>query len=172
VHLTGIAWQKRSHTKYFDNQKTYKMFYKLIVHCLRCSSTALAIMLVWAEPTTTGVGGVGGTNNNCGTKGGWNDVKKEVCGTAGSTSSLSVRTVVPSILRFLSNKSKEQASFWRRVGIGMVGIRMPTKEEWDHNILELCTVFASADVKTAWDLHIGDMLGAAKEEGVTGAAAQ
>ena len=56
-------------------------------------------------------------------------------------------------------------------------IPMPTKEEWDHlqrlcpNILELCSVFASADVKTAWDLHIGDILGAAKDEGVPGAAA-
>ena len=30
---------------------------------------------------------------------------------------------------------------------------------------------ASADVKTAWDLHIGDMLGAAKDQGVSGAAA-
>jgi hypothetical protein len=56
-------------------------------------------------------------------------------------------------------------------------IPMQTKEEWDHleslcpNILELCTVFASADVKTAWDLHIGDILEAAEEEGVTGSAA-
>ena len=23
AHLTGIAWQKKSHTKYFDNLKTY-----------------------------------------------------------------------------------------------------------------------------------------------------
>ncbi len=34
--------------------------------------------------------GVGGTNNNCRTEGGWNGVKKEVCGSAGSTTSLSV----------------------------------------------------------------------------------
>ncbi len=31
AHFTGIAWQKRSHTKYFDNQKNYKIFYKLLV---------------------------------------------------------------------------------------------------------------------------------------------
>ena len=118
AHLTGIAWQKRSHTKYFDNQKTYKMFYKLIVRCLRCSSTALAIVLQskivdwlrarheqkaadWFEEYWTGDrgnymlahAGVGGTNNNCGTEGGWNGVKKEVCGSAGTTTSLSVRIV-------------------------------------------------------------------------------
>ena len=33
------------------------------------------------------------------------------------------------------------------------------------NILELCTVFARADIKAAWDLHIQEMLEAAKEEG-------
>ena len=31
AHLTGIAWQKRSHTKFFDDQATYKKFYKLVV---------------------------------------------------------------------------------------------------------------------------------------------
>jgi hypothetical protein len=47
---------------------------------------------------------------------------------------------------------------------------MLSKEEWDHleslchYILELCTVYASADVKSKWDLHIGDMLVAAEEE--------
>jgi hypothetical protein len=100
-----------------------------------------------------------------------------------------VRIVVPSILRFLVNKSKESASFWKRdtrsrkktssAMFTFPSIPMPTKKEWDHlqrplacpNILELCTVFASADVKTAWDLFIGDILGAAKDEGVTGAAA-
>jgi hypothetical protein len=51
-------------------------------------------------------------------------------------------------------------------------IPVPTKEEWNHveslrpNILELCTVFASAEIKSAWDLHIQDMLEAAEEEGV------
>ncbi len=40
-------------------------------------------------------------------------MKKEVCGKAGSTSSLAVRSVIPSLLRFLNNKSKEQASYWR-----------------------------------------------------------
>jgi hypothetical protein len=53
----------------------------------------------------------GGTNNNCGVEGGWNGVKKEVCGTAGSTSSLAVLSVIQSLLRFLNNKSKEQASY-------------------------------------------------------------
>jgi hypothetical protein len=26
AHLTGIAWQKRSHTKYFHNQRTYSIY--------------------------------------------------------------------------------------------------------------------------------------------------
>ena len=58
--------------------------------------------------------GVGGTNNNCGVEGGWNGVKKEVCGTARSTASLAVWSVIPSLLRFLNNKSKEQASYWMK----------------------------------------------------------
>ena len=212
AHLTGIAWQKRSHTRFFDDQKTYKRFYKLLVRCLRCSNTALATILQckivewlrnqnehraaeWFEEYWTGERGnymlahaeVGGTNNNCGVEGGWNGVKKEVCGTAGSTSSLAVRSVVPSLLRFLNNKSKEQASYWRidtrarhKTGSAMFtfpSIPVPTKEEWNHveslrpNILELCTVFARPDIKAAWDLHIQDMLEAAEEEGVADSAA-
>ena len=85
-------------------------------------------------------------------------MKKEVCGTAGSTSSLAVGAVYPSLLRFLNNKSKEQASYWRidtkarrKNGSAIFtfpSIPVPTKEEWNHveslrpNILELCTVFA------------------------------
>jgi hypothetical protein len=57
-------------------------------------------------------------------------------------------------------------------------IPRPSKEEWDHlepeslchNILELCTVYASANVKTEWDMHIGDTLVASGEEGVMGSA--
>ena len=91
AHLTGIAWQKKSHTKFFDDPKNYKKFYKLLVRCLRCSSTALATILQiklvewlrsndepraadWFEEYWTGERGnymlahaeVGGTNNNCG----------------------------------------------------------------------------------------------------------
>ena len=62
-------------------------------------------MLVHAE--------IAGTNNNNGTEGNWDGVKEAVCGTTGSTSHLPVRSVVPSLLRFLSDKSKEDASFWR-----------------------------------------------------------
>ena len=42
AHLTGIAWQKRSHTKYFADQERYKTFNKLLVCSLRYSSKALA----------------------------------------------------------------------------------------------------------------------------------
>ncbi len=129
----------------------------------------------------------GGTNNNCGVEGSWNGVKKGVFSTAGSTSSLAVRSVVPSLLRFLNNKSKEQASYWRidtrarrMTGSAMFNfpsLPVPTKDEWNHveslhpNILELCTVFARPDIKAAWDLHIQDMLEAAEEEGLADSAA-
>jgi hypothetical protein len=210
AHLTGIAWQKKSQTRFFDDLNIYKRFYKLIVRCLRCSSTALATILqrkilewlhahnelraeAWFEEYWTGERGnymlahaeVGGTNNNCGVEGGWNGVKKEVCGTAGSTSSLAVQSVVPSLLRFLGNKSKEEASYWRKhtmtrnknMMFSFPSIPVPTKEEWKQvdslypNILELCTVFARPEVKAAWDLHIREMLQAAEEEGVVGSAA-
>ena len=74
-----------------------------------------------------------------------------------STSSLAVLSVIPSLLRFLNNKSKEQASYWMKdtratvhTGRAMFtfpSLPVPTKEEWNHveslrpNILELCTVF-------------------------------
>ena len=105
AHLTGIAWQKKSHTKYFDNQKTYTTFYKLLVRSLRCSSTALAYVIQraivvwladnkepraaeWFEKYWTGLRGhymlahaeIAGTNNNNGTEGNWGGVKKAVCG--------------------------------------------------------------------------------------------
>jgi hypothetical protein len=142
----------------------------------------------WFEEYWTGERGnytlahaeVGGTNNNCGVEGGWNGVKKEVCCTAGATSSLAVGAVYSSLLRFLNNKSKEQASFWRndskaRRENGAMStfpsLPVPTKEEWNHveslrpNILELCTVFARPEIKAEWDLHIQDMVEAAEEEG-------
>ena len=59
-------------------------------------------------------GGVAGTNNNSGTEGGWGGMKKDVVGTAGSTNALPVGTIVPSTVRYITNKSKEQASFWKK----------------------------------------------------------
>ena len=134
--------------------------------------------------------GVGGTNNNCGTEGGWNGVKKEICCTAGPCRvdlELGGTFSGPVDSSLLCNKSKEQASHWRsktekrcktsRAMFTFPSIPMPSKEEWVHleslchNILELCTVYARADVKTDGDRHIGGMLVAAEEEGVTGSAA-
>ena len=104
-------------------------------------------------------------------------MKKDVCGTAGATSSLAVAAVYPSLLRFLNNKSKEQASYWRKdtktrrkngAMFTFPSLPVPTKEEWNHveslrpNILELCTVFARADIKAAWDLHIQEILEASE----------
>jgi hypothetical protein len=78
AHLTGIAWQKKSHT---------------------AGSTRVA----------------------------------EEIGTAGSTSCLAVRSVVPSIHRFLVNKSKEQASFWRddtKARLKTSSAMFTASEEW------------------------------------------
>ena len=210
AHLTGIAWNKRSHTRFFSEFATYKQFYKLIVRLLRCSSVALAYVLQrkvvewliardearaaeWFQDYWTGErghymlahAGVGGTNNNCGTEGNWLGVKKAVCGTAGSTSGLAVRTVVPSLLRFLVDKSKETASFWRgywreerehdraRVSSAVYNfptIPVPIKEDWVHleslrpNILELCTLFASLETKQVWDAYMQEIADAASED--------
>ena len=45
AHMTGIAWQKRLHRKYFKNQAAYKRFYKLLVQITRSSSVALSNVL-------------------------------------------------------------------------------------------------------------------------------
>ena len=94
-------------------------------------------MVVWLEKNSFHV------NTNNGTEGNWNGLKKAVCGTAGATSSLPVKSVVPSLLRFLSDKSKEEASFWRvdtkrrceKTGSAMYNfpaLPSPIKEDWDH----------------------------------------
>lgn len=44
-HLTGIAWQKKLHHKYFKNLNVYRAFYKLLVMAIRCSSVALSNVL-------------------------------------------------------------------------------------------------------------------------------
>jgi hypothetical protein len=76
----------------------------------------------WFEKYWTGDSGnymlahseIGSTNSNNGTGGNWGGLQKAICGTAESNSGLAVQTVVPSLFRFLSHKSKEEASFWRR----------------------------------------------------------
>ena len=93
-----------------------------MVRCFKCSSKALAVILqmklvqwllnhgedraaewlqaYWTEKQGNYMlahAGVRETNNNSCTEGNWNGLKKEVCGTAGSTSGFAVRVVVPSI---------------------------------------------------------------------------
>jgi hypothetical protein len=88
-----------------------------------------------------------------------------------------VRSVVPSLLRFLVDKSKEQASCWKRGTLARApalrakftfpGLPQPIKEDWNHleslrpNILEICTVFARLKVQTGWEVHIQDIIQAA-----------
>jgi hypothetical protein len=130
-------------------------------------------------------GGVGGTNNHCRTEGNWGGVKKAVCGTAGSFCGLAVRSVLPSLIRFQVDESKEQA-YWKggtkkRASASRAKFAFPLphpiKEDWTHleslppNILEICTVFARPEVKTAWEVHIQDIVQAAEEEGVSNSPA-
>ena len=137
AHLTGIAWQKKLHRKYFKNQSTYRRFYQLLVSTTRSSSVALSNVLQrkmiqwlrargenraaeWIAEYWTGDrgnwtlahAGVGGTNNNNGTEGRWGGFKSAVAGTSGRSGSLSLTAVVPATLNYLNNVSKEQASYW------------------------------------------------------------
>ncbi len=188
AHLTGISWQKRTHFKYFKDPAVYRQFYKIVVKVTRCSSVELGSVLHrklvlwlrengepraadWFERYWTGDrgnfmkahGGVGGTNNNCGIEGRWGGFKKAVCGTAGSTSSLSMRTAVPSTLRYLQDVSKEQASYWakdtrERASVCTAKFTFPQmphpiREDWSHLelmhpwSLELAILTASHEVK-------------------------
>ncbi len=38
----GIAWQKKTHFKYFKNPEHYRKFYKILVRVTRCSSIPLS----------------------------------------------------------------------------------------------------------------------------------
>ena len=39
---TGIAWQKKTHHKYFVNLETYRTWYKLVVRATRCHTVPLS----------------------------------------------------------------------------------------------------------------------------------
>ena len=95
ARCAGIAWQKKTHFKYFKNRDNYKKFYKILVSVTRCHTVPLSDVMqrklvqwlqrhgegkaaVWFEKYWTGDrgnwckahGGVGGTNNNNGPKAG------------------------------------------------------------------------------------------------------
>ena len=214
AHLTGIAWQKKTHRKYFDSDKKYQTFYKLVVRATKCASIGLASVIqgalvqwlrdngetsaatwfqkYWTESRgnwTLAHGGIGGTNNNNGTEGNWGGLKKAVLGTAGSTAGLPVRTVIPSLLRFLKDKSKEEASYWRKetrarsalehsqlrppVLYAFPSIPLPNKGDWDGmqslhpQILQSCYVTGSADVITQWEGTMAALTKASEEDGLT-----
>jgi len=140
AHLTGVSWQKKSHYKYFHNpDANYKPFYKMLVPATKCPSVALGEIVQrklmqwlkdrnesraaeWFKKYWTGDRGhymlahseIGGTNNNNGTESRWQAMQKAVCGNSGSTARLSVATIIPSLLRYLTNISREQASYWAR----------------------------------------------------------
>jgi hypothetical protein len=170
----------------------YKQFYKIVVGATRYSSMELGSVSVlhkklvqwiqdhnepraadWFERYWTGDrgnfmkahGGVGGTNNNCEIEGRWGGFKKAVCGTAGSTASLSVRTAVPLTLRYLQDVSKEQASYWakdtrERASVSTAKFTFPQmpppiRDDWNQLelmnpwTLELAVLTASHEVKDA-----------------------
>ncbi len=190
AHLTGIAWQKKTQSKYFDSAQKYKAYYRLVVRATRCSSVSLATVVQraivrwlrergeaaaadWFETYWTGRrgnwtlahGGIAGTNNNNGTEGNWGGMKKAVLGTSCSTSGLAVRAVVPSLMRFLSDKSKEEASFWRKATraralssmFSFPAIPVPIKAEWDHfqklhpRVLQFSRVVANMEIVMQWE---------------------
>ncbi len=139
-----------------------------MVRALRCSSLALAYVIHraivqwllnhdkereagWFKMYWMRVRGnymqahseIGGTNNDNGTEGNWGGLKKAVCETAGSTACLPVWSVIPSLIRFISNNSKEEASHWREDTMkhcestdscmfSFPAIPYPIKEDWDH----------------------------------------
>ncbi len=108
-----IAWQKKTNFKYCKNPEHYRRFYKILVRVTCCSSIPLSVVMQrklvlwlrsrgerkaadWLEKYwtgdrgnwTRGHGGVGGTNNNNGTEGRWNGLKKFMCGSSGSTAGI------------------------------------------------------------------------------------
>jgi hypothetical protein len=44
AHLTNIAWQKKSHYKYFKDRSIYKKFYE-ILRVTKCARIALSVVL-------------------------------------------------------------------------------------------------------------------------------
>ena len=111
--MAGIACQKKTHYKFFKDAANYRRFNKILVSATRCSSVALSIVsqsklfqrlldcgerraAEWFEKYWTSErgnwtkahAGVGGTNNNNGTEGRWDGLKKFVCGNNGSTAGM------------------------------------------------------------------------------------
>ena len=131
----GIAWQKKSHHKYFLSLDTYKTWYKLLVRATRCHSVPLSDVFQsalvkwlyrnkegraasWFEKYWTGErgnwtrghAGVAGTNNNNGLESRWKRFKTAVCGGSGSCAGLSPGVVIPAANWYLCELSKEEAS--------------------------------------------------------------
>ena len=198
AHLTGIAWQKRLHRKYFKNQATYKKFYKLLVQITRSSSVALSNVLQrklvqwlydhgervageWVRDYWSGErgnytkahAGVGVPNNNNGVEGRWRCMKPFVTGTSGATGSLSLRTVLPSTLRFIHEVSKEQASRCAKetrircptstINFSFPRMPLPISEDWNHLeslhpwSLELAAVHGTAEAMAMWRSAMDDL---------------
>ena len=182
-HLTGIAWQKKLHHKYFKNLNVYRTFYKLLVMATRCSSIALSNvlqrkMIAWLRARnehmaadwmyefwtgergnwTLAHGGVGGTHTNNGTEGRWGGFKSAVAGTAGRSGSLSLKAVVPATMSYLHNVSKEQASYWaadtsKRLNVSTARFMFPVMPR------PTPQTWAHVEGMHKWSLEIGVMHG-------------
>jgi hypothetical protein len=103
AHLTGIAWQKRSHTEFFDDH--FEEYW---------TGEGGNYMLAHA--------GVGGTNNNCRVEGRWNSscVKKEVAKLS-HAEELLLDTAINASLEKPARRSSSQPS-------SKLSVRPPTLE--------------------------------------------
>ncbi len=107
AHLTGIAWQKRSHTEFFDDQ--FEEYW---------TGEGGNYMLAHA--------GVGGTNNNCGVEGGWNSVKNKVAKLS-RAEELLLNTAIDASLEKQARRSSSQPS-------SKLSVRPPTLERTNVHI--------------------------------------
>ncbi len=119
-------------------------------------------------------------NNNNGVEGRWGSMKPFVAGTSGATGSLSLRTVLPSPLRYIKELSKDQASLCAKETRARSGTstikwsfpRMPTpiSEDWTHLkslhpwSLDLASVQGLAEAKAEWKLAMSDIYTSAEEQ--------
>ncbi len=108
-------------------------------------------------------------------EGRWGSMKPFMAGTGGATGSLSLRTVLPSTLRYINEVSKEQASRFAAETLARCStstiwwsfprMPMPISEDWTHLeseslhpwSLDLAAVYGTAEAMAQWKLAMSDL---------------